>query len=142
MITIYYPATFENERVLEEVEKYGDVRDSISNWGTRELTSKLKRHEIQDLERFFKENQIPYDLMEYGTDITTPKLKKSRPEHDFEKEIRCEFYQEEEVDALIPVSALLSVIENSDKNEVVEKILEEIKKATFQFDEVEDIFEY
>ena len=58
------------------------------------------------------------------------------------QEIKCEFYQDEETESgMIAVSTLMALLENSKQDELAEKILEEIKKATFKFDNVEDIFE-
>jgi hypothetical protein len=143
-MTIYYPISFETEEVLKEVKKYGSVFTSGENPDTREVYTTLSRSEIAELEEFFVKNEIPYDLLEYSKGMEAPKMKKVRPEQGFSKEIQCVFYQndaDEIEDGVITVSRLLSIIENSSKDELEKNLLEEIKKATFKFDEIEDIFE-
>lgn len=143
-VTIIYPVSLETKEVLEKAKNYGVITNSVTNQDTRELNSELPRKDLRELELFFTENEVPYDLMEYGTALTAPKLKKSRPEQEFEKEIKCEFYQDvEETDenGVIAVATLMKILNNSNTEELAGKILEEIKKSTFAFDEVEDIFE-
>ncbi|PLS19183.1 hypothetical protein CVD28_01890 [Bacillus sp. M6-12] len=141
-VTIYYPISFESNEVLSEVKKYGNVFTSPANMDTREIHTDLPRTDLDKLEAFFVENEVPYDLMEYSKGANAPKMKKVRPEQEFEKEINCVFYQGEEIEeGVVAVSTLLSIIEQADKDTLAESLLEEIKKATFKFDNLEDIFE-
>lgn len=141
-ITIYYPISFESAEVLTETKKYGKVMTAPANMDTREIHTDLPRTDLVQLENFFKDNEVPYDLMEYSKGANAPSMKKVRPEQGFEKEIDCVLYQSEEVeDGVVAVSTLLSIIENVDKDNLAKDLLEEIKKATFKFDNIEDIFE-
>lgn len=143
-ITIYYPVSFESHEVLVEVQKYGKVFPVADNQDTKELNSTLTRTELEELEKFLVKNEVPYDLLEHSKGANLPRMKKVRPEFGFEKEIESTFYQNGEAENLeegvMAVSALLSIIEQSDKDKLANNLLEEIKKATFQFDNVENIF--
>ena len=142
-ITIYYPISFESQEVRNEASKYGKVMTAPANMDTREIHTDLPRAEVASLEKFFVENEIPYDLMEMSKGVNAPTMKKARPEFGYEKEIDCVLYQSGDTveEGVVAVSTLLSIIEGSEKDDLAKRLLEEIKKATFQFDNVEDIFE-
>lgn len=142
-ITIYYPLSFESAEVLNEASKYGKVMTAPANEDTREIHTDLPRGDVDALEKFFVENEVPYDLMEWSKGVNAPTMKKARPEFGYEKEIDCLLYQGSETveEGVIKVSTLLSIIEGSENDDLAKRLLDEIKKATFQFDNVEDIFE-
>ncbi|WCK57314.1 hypothetical protein PP175_29430 (plasmid) [Aneurinibacillus sp. Ricciae_BoGa-3] len=143
-ITLYYPISFESKEVLVEAQKYGKVFAAPANPDTREVHSELTSEQLTKFESFLTEHEIPYDLMKYSSGIEAPTMKKVRPEEGFEKEVACTFYQdgEEEVEqGMVAVSTLLSVIQNSSKNDLAKNVLEEIKKCTFKDDNIESIFE-
>lgn len=142
-ITIYYPISFESAEVRNEASKYGKVMTAPANGDTREIHTDLPREDVASLEKFFVENEVPYDLMELSKGANAPTMKKARPEFGYEKEIDCLLYQSGDTveEGVVAVSTLLSIIEGSEKDDLAKRLLEEIKKATFQFDNVEDIFE-
>lgn len=142
-ITIYYPISFESAEVRNEASKYGKVMTAPANRDTREIHTDLPREDVASLEKFFVENEVPFDLMELSKGANAPTMKKARPEFGYEKEIDCVLYQDTETveEGVVPVSTLLSIIKGSENDDVAKRLLEEIKKATFQLDNVEDIFE-
>lgn len=143
-ITIYYPISFESQEVLAEAKKYGLVLATPVNVDTREIHTDLPRSDVEKLEAFFVANEVPYDLIEYSKGINAPRMKKVRPEQEYLKEIDCVLYQnaEEDIeDGVVAVSTLLSIINKSKKDPLAKELLEEIKKATFSLDNVENIFE-